>query len=236
MTRLGKNGKAKSDRFCKAWNPESIRIRSAPSGQRSSSGRKKLSRGASLRGQGTPADPARLRSERARNLSKTLYIAGLRISGVLACGFRAVCGLSNRGASGSCGFPSRKYLLYFSSSPRRNSYRSMAATTPTAPSSRCSVRCTRPRQRTRTGPASVISFGRVSRISTGEPSFTSLARKKYTPRELTSRDSVLVSPAAAPVVHLTVSGSRMENRWVVRRSEPVKEVLLLEGRVYPGGG
>src|SRR6266446_3019729 len=76
MTRLGKNGKAKSDRFRKAWNPESIRIRSAPSGWRSSSDRKKLSRGASLRGQGTPADPARLRSERARNLSKTLYIAG----------------------------------------------------------------------------------------------------------------------------------------------------------------
>src|SRR2546426_12789995 len=45
-------------------------------GRRSSSARKKLSRGASLRGQGTPADPARLRSERARNSSKTLYIAG----------------------------------------------------------------------------------------------------------------------------------------------------------------
>src|SRR2546429_668483 len=30
-------------------------------------GQKKLSRGASLRGQGTPADPARLRSVRARN-------------------------------------------------------------------------------------------------------------------------------------------------------------------------
>ena len=27
----------------------------------------------------------------------------------------------------------------------------------------------------------------------------------------------------------------MEKRWVVRRSEPVKEVLLIEGRVYPGG-
>ena len=26
----------------------------------------------------------------------------------------------------------------------------------------------------------------------------------------------------------------MEKRWVVRRSEPVKEVLLVEGRVYPG--
>src|SRR5713226_6451749 len=76
MTRLGKNGKAKPDRFRKAWNPGSIRIPSARSGRRSSSGRKKLSRGASLRGQGTPADPARLRSERARNSSKTLYIAG----------------------------------------------------------------------------------------------------------------------------------------------------------------
>ena len=27
----------------------------------------------------------------------------------------------------------------------------------------------------------------------------------------------------------------MEKRWVVRRSEPVKEVLLMEGKVYPGG-
>src|SRR5437016_13763943 len=26
----------------------------------------------------------------------------------------------------------------------------------------------------------------------------------------------------------------MEKRWVVRRSEPVKEVLLIEGKVYPG--
>src|SRR2546430_17631532 len=111
----------------------------------------------------------------------------------------------------------------------------MAATTPTAPSSRGSVRCTRPRQRTRTGPARVISFGRVRRISTGDPSLTSLERKKYTPRELTSRDSVLVSPTAAPVVQRTVSGSRMEKRWVVRRSEPVKEVLLIERKVYPGG-
>src|ERR1700731_4017944 len=92
----------------------------------------------------------------------------------------------------------------------------------------------RPRQRTRTGPASVISFGRVNRISTGDPSFTSFAKKKYTPRELTSRDSVLVSPTAAPVVQRTVSGRRMEKRWVVRRSEPVKEVLLIEGKGYPG--
>src|SRR5206468_10873041 len=110
----------------------------------------------------------------------------------------------------------------------------MAATTPTAPSSRGSVRCTRPRQRTRTGPAMVISLGSVRRISTGEPSLTSLERKKYTPRELTSRDSVLVSPTAAPVVQRTVSGSRMEKRWVVRRSEPVKAVLLIEERVYMG--
>src|SRR5260370_15665151 len=111
----------------------------------------------------------------------------------------------------------------------------MAATTPIAPSSRASVRCTRPRQRTRTGPARVISLGRVRSISTGDPSLTSLERKKYTTRELTSRDSVLVSPTAAPVVQRTVSGSRMEKRWLVRRSEPVKEVLLIEGRVYPGG-
>src|SRR6266851_2862733 len=82
MTRLGKNGKAKPDRFRKARNAESIRIRSARSGRRSSSDRKKLSRGASLRGQGTPADPARLRSERARNLSKTLTLQAVRISGV----------------------------------------------------------------------------------------------------------------------------------------------------------
>src|SRR5216683_2762505 len=103
-----------------------------------------------------------------------------------------------------------------------------------APSSRGSVRCTRPRQRTRTGPARVISLGRVRRISTGEPALTSLERKKETPRELTSRDSVLVSPTAAPVVQRTVSGSRMEKRWVVRRSEPVKAVLLIEERVYLG--
>jgi len=45
---------------------------------------------------------------------------------------------------------------------------------------------------------------------------------------------VLVSPTAAPVVQRTVSGSRMEKRWVVRRSEPVKAVLLIEERVYPG--
>src|SRR5215467_7342653 len=102
----------------------------------------------------------------------------------------------------------------------------MAATTPTAPSSRGSVRCTRPKQRTRTGPARVISFGKVSRISTGDPSLTSFERKKYTPRELTSRDSVLVSPTAAPVVQRTVRGSRMEKRCVVRRSDPVKENLL----------
>src|ERR1700724_3692348 len=103
-----------------------------------------------------------------------------------------------------------------------------------APSSRASVRCTRPRQRTRTGPASVISFGKVKRISIAEPCLTSFERKKYTPRELTSRDSVLVSPTAAPVVQRTVSGRRMEKRWVVRRSEPVKEVLLIEGKMYPG--
>src|SRR6267143_16619 len=111
----------------------------------------------------------------------------------------------------------------------------MAATTPIAPSSRGSVRCTRPRQRTRTGPARVISLGRVMRISTAEPSFTSLERKKYTPRELTSRDSVLVSPTAAPVVQRTVSGSRIEKRRPVRRPEPVKAILLDERKVYPGG-
>src|SRR5216683_6029393 len=103
-----------------------------------------------------------------------------------------------------------------------------------APSSRGSVRCTRPRQRTRTGPARVISLGRVRRISTGEPALTSLERKKETPRELTSRDSVLVSPTAAPVVQRTVSGSRIWKRCVVRRSEPVKAYLLIEERVYPG--
>ncbi len=87
MKRLGKNGKAKPDRFRKARNLESIRIRSALSGWCSSSGRKKLSRGASLRGQGTPADPARLRSERARNSSEFSTLQAVRISGVLACGF-----------------------------------------------------------------------------------------------------------------------------------------------------
>src|ERR1700732_2546223 len=92
----------------------------------------------------------------------------------------------------------------------------------------------RPRQRTRTGPASVISFGRVNRIATGYPSFTSCAKKKYTPRELTSRDSVLVSPTAAPVVQRTVSGRRMEKRWVGRGSERVKRGPPDRKRVYPG--
>src|SRR6202007_1621459 len=89
------------------------------------------------------------------------------------------------------------------------------------------------RQRTRTGPARVISFGKVSRISTGEPSLTSLDKKKYTPRELTSRDSVLVSPTAAPVVHRTVSGSRMLNRCDVRRSVAVK-IVPPEGESVAG--
>jgi len=47
---------------------------------------------------------------------------------------------------------------------------------------------------------------------------------------------VLVSPTAAPVVQRTVSGSRMVKRCVVRRSEPVKTVLLTEAKVYPGRG
>ncbi len=48
---------------------------------------KKLSRGASLRGQGTPADPARLRSVRARN-SANLFAPQANKSGEnLACGF-----------------------------------------------------------------------------------------------------------------------------------------------------
>src|ERR1700722_5225895 len=103
-----------------------------------------------------------------------------------------------------------------------------------APSSRGSVLWPRPRQRTRTGPAKVISFGSVRRISTDEPSRTSLDRKKETPRELTGRGSVLVSPSAAPVVQRRVSGSRIWKRCVVRRSEPVKASLLIEDRVYPG--
>jgi hypothetical protein len=62
----------------------------------------KLGRGASLRGQGTPADPARLRSVRARNLwrkpfvpqarkhqkaSPRFFSAGVRGLGSTACGF-----------------------------------------------------------------------------------------------------------------------------------------------------
>ena len=41
-----------------------------------------------------------------------------------------------------------------------------------------SLRCTRPRQRTRTGPARVISWGSVRTISTGEPFLTFLWQEK----------------------------------------------------------
>src|SRR2546427_123262 len=61
--------------------------------------------------------------------------------------------------------------------PRRNSSRSMPAPPPMAPSALLSVGWMRPRQRTRTGPASVISLGSVRRISTGEPALTSLGRR-----------------------------------------------------------
>src|SRR6266566_3192099 len=111
MTRLGKNGEAKPDRFRKAWNPGSIRIRSARSGRRSSSAIKKLSRGASLRGQGTPADPARLRSVRARNPGN-LFAAGWRkIQGRNPAGFR-LTGYARR-AGGVADFARSKNLFVF---------------------------------------------------------------------------------------------------------------------------
>src|SRR6266849_8040901 len=98
----------------------------------------------------------------------------------------------------------------------------MAATTPTLPSGSETVRWTRPRHRTLTGPARVISWGRVKRISTGEPYVTSFGRKKNTARELTSLDSVRALQMAEPVVHRTVSGNLIWNRWVLRRSLPGK--------------
>jgi len=106
-------------------------------GQRRRNRTKKLSRGASLRGQGTPADPARLRSERARSSSKPLFRSagniwrfGLRI--------RRRSNLSGgRHRKRGTSLPEKST---YASSLRRNSYRSMAATTPIAPSSRGSVR------------------------------------------------------------------------------------------------
>ena len=114
---------------------------------------RKLCRGASLRGQGTPADPARLRSVRARNPEN--FLSGSQTQSQQwtrpIIGQRVV-----RGAGRVT--PRRSTGIYLSSSPRRNSYRSIAATTPTAPSSRGSVRCTRPRQRTRTARAHISRF------------------------------------------------------------------------------
>src|SRR5437588_11962613 len=81
-----------------------------------------------------------------------------------------------------------------------------------------SVRFTRPRQRTRTGPARVISCGKVKIISTGDQLVTCLGRKKYTPSELTSRDSVCASPTAAPLVQPTDMGHWIPTRRAVRRS------------------
>src|ERR1700722_14959813 len=52
---------------------------------------------------------------------------------------------------------------------RMNSYRSIAAATPTSPECSGLLRNTRPKHRTRTGPAWVNSCGRVMTISTGEP-------------------------------------------------------------------
>src|ERR1700677_962669 len=55
-------------------------------------------------------------------------------------------------------------------------------------------------------------------ISTGEPLRKPFGRWKYRPRELTSRDSVAASPTTLSSVQRTVSGSRMRNRRVARRS------------------
>src|SRR2546425_3701039 len=88
-------------------------------GRRSSSARKKLSRGASLRGQGTPADPARLRSERARNSSKTKTAAGWRKS--LKAGLRIFCRRKISAALREAGDGPSREKLYLSSSLRRNS-------------------------------------------------------------------------------------------------------------------
>src|SRR5271155_5334173 len=55
-------------------------------------------------------------------------------------------------------------------------------------------------------------------ISTGAPLLNPLGKGKYRPRELTSRDSVAASPTTLSSVQRTVSGSRMRNRRVARRS------------------
>src|SRR5580704_6169445 len=55
-------------------------------------------------------------------------------------------------------------------------------------------------------------------ISTGAPLFKPCGKWKYRPRELTSRDSVAASPTTLSSVQRTVSGSRIKNRRVARRS------------------
>src|SRR5258708_30219358 len=69
---------------------------------------------ASLRGQGTPAYPARLRSERARNSLKNIsYDKAVQMLQIQPADFFAAA------ADRNGDFPSRRF--YFSSSPRRNS-------------------------------------------------------------------------------------------------------------------
>ena len=108
----------------------------APTSRRMRLEEGELSRGASLRGQGTPADPARLRSVRARNPEKVLSRSRTHGERMASGDYR----LAERAREP--GTPQRGSEIYLSSSPRRNSYRWSGATPPPAPSSRGWVRCT----------------------------------------------------------------------------------------------
>src|SRR5438445_7906729 len=66
-------------------------------------GSSKLSRGASLRGQGTPADPARLRSVRARNSANLFAPQANESKENLACGFLLLQTYRSAADRGSCG-------------------------------------------------------------------------------------------------------------------------------------
>src|ERR1022692_3591943 len=68
------------------------------------------------------------------------------------------------------------------------------------------------------GPAWVNSCGRTIMISRSESGFSPFGKWKYSPRELTSRDSVAASTTTLSSAQRTVSGKRMIKRRDARRS------------------
>jgi hypothetical protein len=105
-------------------SPDELSGRFAALEKRGPGSSKKSAGVASLRGQGTPAYPARLRSERARNSSRKSAgcepgsggLAFLKLFTVLCCRGKAWFALAQQPR-----FANSFLLLYFSSSPRRNS-------------------------------------------------------------------------------------------------------------------